>query len=69
VFFLQAENDFDTTPSRALSAAMVGAGKPARVKIYPPHGDTHRAGHAGFCNRGQREWGEDVLAFLRAPRG
>jgi len=65
VFFLQAENDFDTTPSRALSDEMMIAGKPTQVKIFPPHGKTHMAGHAGFCTRGTGEWGDDVLAFLR----
>jgi carboxymethylenebutenolidase len=65
VFFLQAENDFDTTPSRALSDEMLIAGKPTRVKIFPPHGKTHMAGHAGFCTHGMGEWGDDVLAFLR----
>lgn len=29
VLFIQAENDFDTTPSRALSEEMRSAGKPA----------------------------------------
>jgi dienelactone hydrolase len=67
VFFLQAENDFDTTPSRVLSAAMLAAGKPARVKIYPPQGSSPMEGHAGFCTRGQGAWGDDVLAFLRNP--
>jgi dienelactone hydrolase len=65
VFFLQAENDFDTTPSRALSDEMLIAGKPTQVKIFPPHGKTHMAGHAGFCTHGMSQWGDDVLAFLR----
>jgi dienelactone hydrolase len=69
VFFLQAENDFDTTPSLALSEATLGAGKPVRVRIYPSYGATRMAGHAGFCNRAQDVWGDDVLAFLRAPAG
>ena len=65
VFFLQAENDHDTTPSKELSAEMTRLGKPNREKIYPPNGKTEMAGHAGFCNHGQAAWGEDVLAFLR----
>jgi dienelactone hydrolase len=65
VFFLQAENDFDVTPSLALSAEMRAAGKPARVRIFPPNGATHADGHA-FCTGGKNPpWGEDVLAFLR----
>jgi dienelactone hydrolase len=67
VFFLQAENDFDTTPSRVLSAIMLAKQKPGRVKIYPPYGSTKMSGHGGFCNRDQGAWGDDVLAFLRDP--
>ena len=68
IFFLQAENDFDTTPSLVLSREMVEAGKSAVIKIFPPHGTTPMAGHAGFCTRGMKEWGNDVLAFLENPR-
>ena len=67
VFFLQAENDFNTTPSRVLSAEMTAAGKPNRMKIFPPHGTTPMGGHAGFCTRGAQEWGPDVLTFLAQP--
>lgn len=65
VFFVQAANDFDTAPSRVLSAEMTREGKPNQMKIYPPHGSTPMEGHAHFCNHGQAEWGDDVLAFLR----
>ena len=64
-FFIQAENDFDTTPSLVLSDELAKAGKPGDRKIFPPHGRTVMAGHAHFCNHGMNEWGEDVLAFLR----
>ncbi len=66
VFLLQAENDFNTTPSLVLSAEMADAGLPRTVKIFPPHGTTAMQGHAGFCTHGEREWGPDVLAFLAA---
>jgi hypothetical protein len=36
VFFLQAENDFDLSPSRELLAEMKLAGKEGEAKIYPP---------------------------------
>lgn len=68
VFFVQAENDFDTTPSLVLSGVMRDAGKPERMKIFPPHGTTPMAGHAHFCNHGMNEWGDEVLAFLKEPR-
>jgi len=69
VFFLQAENDFDTTPSRVLAEEMKKAGKPMRLHIFPPSGHTPMEGH-GFCMGGKNPpWGEDVLAFLADAMG
>jgi dienelactone hydrolase len=68
VFFVQAENDFDTTPSKVLAEAMRQKGLPQRVRIFPPHGTTPREGHAHFCNHGSSEWGADVLDFLSHRR-
>lgn len=69
VFFIQAQNDFDTTPSLVLSGEMNAAKKPMRVKIYPPNGTTAADGHH-FCAGGDSPpWGNDVLDFLRAPMG
>ena len=65
VMFVQAENDYDLTPSHALAKAMDKAGKPHRLSIYPPYGDSVRDGH-GFCVRGSAVWGRDVLSFLEA---
>jgi hypothetical protein len=69
LFFVQAENDFDTTPSLALSAEMESARKPHAVKIFPPHGTTHMAGHAHFCNHGMSEWGDvhELIGTARRP--
>jgi dienelactone hydrolase len=65
VFFVQAENDFNTAPSRVLSEEMRLAGKPTRVHIFPPTGTTHEDGH-GFCTGGDSPpWGDEVLQFLR----
>ena len=61
---LQAENDFDTTPSRVLDAEMTRAGRPHQMRVYPPFGRTNQAGHGGFCVRGMPLWGDDVTAFL-----
>lgn len=64
VFFLQAENDYDTAPSRVLSEESKRAGKPMRVHIFPPSGSTPQQGH-GFCRGGEHPaWGDEVLAFL-----
>jgi carboxymethylenebutenolidase len=65
VLFAQAENDFDTTPSKVLSSAMLGVGKPTELHIYPPFGKTPAQGHGMFCMHGTNVWGDDVLAFLR----
>ncbi len=69
VFFLQAENDFDTTPSLVLSDEMKKAGKPVRVHVFPPNGTTHEDGHA-FCDGGGHPpWGDEVIAFLSEAMG
>jgi dienelactone hydrolase len=65
VFFVQAENDFNTEPSLVLGQLMLDAGKPHQVEIFPPHGTTRMEGHAHFCNFGMGEWGDLVLDFLR----
>lgn len=63
VLFIQAGNDFDLAPSRVLHAAMLRAGKPAELRLYPPFGATARDGHA-FAYRGAVIWADDVQAFL-----
>jgi dienelactone hydrolase len=69
VFFIQAENDYDTTPSRVLSEEMKQAGKPMQVHIFPPNGTGAREGH-GLCRGGEHPpWGDEVLAFLAAAMG
>lgn len=68
VFFLQAENDFNTAPTAALSEAMDKAKLPNRKKIYPPFGTTNRSGHGGFCMYATDVWGKDVLHFVTSPR-
>lgn len=72
IFFLQAENDYDLSPSRVLSAAMKDAGKAYELKIYPAFGNSKQDGHS-FGYFGGAVWGADVFAFLdahcgRAPR-
>jgi hypothetical protein len=68
VFFVQAENDFDTAPSQVLSAAMKEKNLPHRMRIFPAHGTTHMQGHGHFCLHGASEWGADVLDFLANRR-
>jgi carboxymethylenebutenolidase len=64
IFFLQAMNDYDITPSLALSSEMAKLGKPNQVKIYPAYGSTPQDGHGGFCTNAPDVWGTDVIAFL-----
>src|SRR6202049_734888 len=45
IFFFQAENDFDLSPSKVLSAVMKDARKPYELKIYPRYGDSPQDGH------------------------
>jgi len=67
VFFIQAANDFDTTPSLVLSEAMREAGKPMRVHVFPPNGSTPQEGHH-LCSGGDHPaWGDEVLEFLTQP--
>ena len=64
VFFVQAENDYNTAPSRELSAEMKKVGKTHEMKIFPPFGATPAEGHTPFCANGGDVWGPDVFRFL-----
>lgn len=63
IFFFQAENDYDLSPSRVLSAAMKDAGKVFELKIYPAFGKSAPAGHS-FTWLGSSVWADDVFSFL-----
>lgn len=63
IFFFQAENDYDLSPSRVLAAAMKDGGKPTKLKIYPPFGDAVIDGHT-FGYFGSSVWANDVFGFL-----
>lgn len=64
IFFFQAENDFDLSPSKALSKAMKDAGKTSEMKIYPAFGKSPKDGHA-FAYMGEAIWANDVFSFLK----
>jgi carboxymethylenebutenolidase len=68
IFFLQAENDYDLSPSKTLAAAMKNAGKPFELKIYPPFGESKDDGHT-FGYFGGAVWAEEVFRFLRQHCG
>ena len=63
IFFFQAENDYDLSPSKTLSTAMKAAGKAHEVKIYPPWGSSVQDGHT-FGYFGATVWADDVFRFL-----
>jgi carboxymethylenebutenolidase len=63
IFFFQAANDYDLSPSRTLSTMMENAGKAYKVKIYPPYGSSPADGHT-FGYFGAALWADDVFQFL-----
>lgn len=63
IYFIQAENDQDLSPSRVLSAEMQRLGKPHKIKIFPPVGKTAEDGHS-FGYFGGKIWEPEVFAFL-----
>ena len=63
IFFFQAPNDFDLSPSKTLSAEMNAASKTYKLKIYPAYGDSPGDGHT-FGYFGSDVWADDVFEFL-----
>jgi dipeptidyl aminopeptidase/acylaminoacyl peptidase len=64
ILLIQAENDYDLSPSQALAKELEKLGKPHRLSIYPPYGSTAQDGHGGFCSKGANLWGAEVLSFV-----
>jgi carboxymethylenebutenolidase len=63
IVFVQAENDYNLGPTRALSEAMKKAGRDFELKIYPPFGNSVEDGHT-FGYFGIAVWANDVFRFL-----
>lgn len=63
VFFIQAQNDYDLTPSRTLAAELERLGKTQKLLIFPSFGTTAQDGHE-FGVRGGELWATEVFAFL-----
>ena len=63
IFFFQAENDYDLSPSRTLSAEMKDAGRMCELKIYPSFGTSAADGHS-FAWSGSKVWADDAFRFL-----
>ena len=68
IFFFQAANDYDLSPSRVLADTMRAAGKDFELKIYPPFGKSAAEGHTlGYF--GSTVWAGDVFQFLNKHCG
>jgi dipeptidyl aminopeptidase/acylaminoacyl peptidase len=63
IFFFQAANDYDLSPSKTLAAVMKNAGKTYQLKIYPSYGNSSSDGHT-FGYFGSEVWADDVFRFL-----
>ena len=64
VLLMQAENDYDLTPSRQIAEAMTRAGHAHEVQFFPPFGSNTAEGHS-FGYFGSLVWGERVSGFLK----
>jgi dienelactone hydrolase len=62
-FFIHAANDFSLGSGQALDTRLAKTGKPHRLKIYPPTGQTAEEGHA-FALSGVPIWESDVFSFM-----
>jgi carboxymethylenebutenolidase len=63
ILLIQAENDYDLTPTKTMARELEKANKPHKLLIFPPFGTTHADGHS-FSVRGDRIWGDEVFSFL-----
>jgi carboxymethylenebutenolidase len=63
IFFIQAKNDYDVSPSRDLAAAMEKSGKPHALQILPAFGRSEQDAHE-FCVHGSEIWATEVFSFL-----
>lgn len=66
VFLIQAQNDYDLSPSRVLSKEAAKKHKDFQSKVYAAFGSSPQEGHWAFCSTATDVWGADVLAFLEA---
>lgn len=62
IFFFQAENDYDISPSQELFAERVNDER-SQLKIYASYGDSEKDGHR-FAYKGASIWFNDVYSFL-----
>jgi carboxymethylenebutenolidase len=63
IFFIQAKNDYDISPSHDLAAAMEKSAKPHALQIFPSFGKSNQDAHE-FCIHGGEIWAPQVFSFL-----
>jgi carboxymethylenebutenolidase len=63
IMLIQAENDYDLTPTKTMAEELEKVNKPHKLLIFPAFGTTHADGH-GFSVWGEKIWGDEVFAFL-----
>jgi carboxymethylenebutenolidase len=63
IFFIQAKNDYDISPSRDLAAEMEKSAKPHAIQIFPSFGKSNQDAHE-FCVHGGELWASQVFSFL-----
>jgi dienelactone hydrolase len=71
VLILQAENDYDLAPARALDTDLRRRGDGSAAKVYPPFGKSHQDGHGAFAvtREGTAIWGAEVVSFFKQRGG
>lgn len=67
VLIVQAQNDYDLSPSQVLGPLLERERK-GRAVLFPPFGTTKQEGHGAFACRaeGAAIWGPTVLEFFRS---
>lgn len=63
VYFVQAENDYSTRPTRELAEGLAGAAIPVKSRVYPALGLSRDEGHFLYRD-GTLVWAQDVHDFL-----
>lgn len=63
IFFIQAKNDYDVSPSRDLASAMDKSAKPHAIQIFPSFGKSNQEAHE-FCVHGGEIWAPQVFSFF-----
>jgi dienelactone hydrolase len=69
VFLLQAQNDYDLSPTNVLGPMFQQLGKPVKTQIYAPYGSgtVGQEGH-NMCFLGADVWAQDALDFISAAQ-